>query len=39
MLLFKSGARANDRGGLMRSLSERMTEAEIAAVAEYIAGM
>jgi cytochrome c553 len=39
MLLFKSGARTNDRGSMMRSLSERMTEAEIAAVAEYIAGM
>ncbi len=39
MLLFKTGARTNDRGSMMRSLSERMTEAEIAAVAEYIAGM
>jgi cytochrome c553 len=39
MLLFKSGARTNDRGSMMRSLSERMTEAEINAVAEYIAGM
>lgn len=39
MLQFKSGARTNDRGSMMRSLSERMTEAEINAVAEYIAGL
>lgn len=39
MMLFKSGARTNDRGSMMRSLSVRMTEAEIAAVAEYIAGL
>jgi cytochrome c553 len=36
---FKSGARANDRRRAMRGVAERMTEAEIKAVAEYMAGL
>lgn len=36
---FKSGARANDKRRVMRVLAERMTEAEIKAVAEYMAGL
>lgn len=36
---FKTGARANDRRRAMRVLAERMTEAEIRAVAEYMAGL
>ncbi len=36
---FKKGARTNDRAHSMRSVAERMTEQEIAAVAEYLAGL
>lgn len=36
---FKSGARANDKGKVMRVVAERLTEAEIKAVAEYMAGL
>jgi cytochrome c553 len=36
MLKFKSGARANDRRQVMRSVTKRMTEDEIRAVAEYM---
>lgn len=36
---FKDGARTNDRGRVMRSLVSRMTDAEMKAVAEYIAGL
>jgi len=36
---FKQGARSNDRAHAMRTVSERMTEKEIAAVAEYLAGL
>jgi len=39
MLDFRSGQRANDKGGLMRRISERLTDEEIRAVAEYIAGL
>jgi len=39
LLQFKSGARSNDKGKVMRAVAQRMTEAEIAAVAEYLAGM
>ena len=39
MMKFKTGARANDRRRAMRVLAERMTEAEIRAVAEYMAGL
>jgi cytochrome c553 len=36
---FKSGARNNDKGKIMRSVAERLTEAEMKAVSEYLAGM
>jgi cytochrome c553 len=36
---FKSGVRTNDRGKLMRAVAERMTEQEMQAVSEYIAGL
>ncbi|HMN65382.1 MAG TPA: c-type cytochrome [Burkholderiaceae bacterium] len=36
---FRSGARSNDRGRVMRLLAARMTDEEIKAVAEYIAGL
>ncbi|MCL1961855.1 MAG: cytochrome c4 [Desulfovibrionaceae bacterium] len=36
---FKTGERANDKGKLMRVVAERMTEQEIKAVAEYLAGL
>ncbi|MFK7994963.1 MAG: cytochrome c [Granulosicoccus sp.] len=36
---FRSGARANDLNGVMRGVAERMTDAEIDAVANYIAGL
>lgn len=36
---FKSGKRANDKAKVMRSVAERMTEDEMKAVAEYIAGL
>jgi cytochrome c553 len=39
MMKFKTGARANDRRRAMRVLAELMTEAEIRAVAEYMAGL
>lgn len=39
MLDFKNGARANDKGRVMRVVAERLTEAEIKAVAEYMAGL
>lgn len=39
MLQFKSGARSNDRGRVMRTIASRMTEEEMKAVAEYIAGL
>jgi len=39
MRQFREGARTNDRGRVMRTLASRMTEAEMKAVAEYIAGM
>lgn len=39
MMDFKSGARANDKGRVMRVVAERLTEAEIKAVAEYMAGL
>jgi cytochrome c553 len=37
--LFRDGARANDRNGVMRGVAARMTEREIRAVAEYAAGL
>lgn len=36
---FRSGDRANDPNRMMRLVSERLTDAEIAAVAEYISGL
>jgi cytochrome c553 len=36
---FASGERSNDRGLVMQSVALRMTDAEMKAVAEYIAGM
>jgi cytochrome c553 len=39
MMKFKTGARANDRRRAMRVLADLMTEAEIRAVAEYMAGL
>lgn len=36
---FKSGARANDPAGMMRGVATRMSDAEIKAVAEYVAGL
>ena len=36
---FRSGERANDPNQMMRMIAARMSEAEIAAVADYIAGL
>lgn len=36
---FRSGTRSNDRGKMMQVVAERMTDAEIRAVAEYLSGM
>lgn len=36
---FKSGARANDKGKVMRAVAERLTEQEMKAVSEYLAGL
>jgi len=36
---FKSGARNNDTGKMMRNIAKNMTDAEMEAVAEYIAGL
>lgn len=36
---FKSGARKNDAARVMRAVAARMTDEEIAAVAEYLAGL
>ena len=36
---FRSGARANDAGEMMRSIAKRMSDDEIAAVANYISGL
>lgn len=35
---FRDGARANDPNGMMRGVAARMTDAEIAAVSQYIQG-
>lgn len=37
--LFRSGARANDPNGMMRGVANRMTDAEMEAVAEYLVGL
>ncbi len=36
---FRSGARANDAGKMMRNIAAKMTDEEIAAVASYIQGL
>jgi len=36
---FKSGARSNDVGKIMRNIALKMTDAEMEAVAEYMAGL
>jgi cytochrome c553 len=36
---FRSGERANDPASMMRTIAARMSDAEIAAVAEYISGV
>ncbi|OGA18613.1 MAG: cytochrome C [Betaproteobacteria bacterium RIFCSPLOWO2_02_FULL_66_14] len=36
---FKAGARANDPNGMMRAVAAKMTDPEIKAVAEYVAGL
>ena len=36
---FKSGARANDPNGMMRGVAAKMSDAEIKAVSEYVAGL
>ncbi|AHE99736.1 c-type cytochrome [Thioalkalivibrio paradoxus] len=36
---FRSGARANDNGRMMRNLAARMSDEDIRAVAEYMAGL
>jgi cytochrome c553 len=36
---FKNGIRVNDKGRVMRAVAERMTEQEMKAVSEYIAGL
>ncbi len=37
--LFRDGARANDPNGVMRGVASKMSESEIAAVAQYAAGL
>lgn len=36
---FRAGARANDAGSMMRGVAKKMSDAEIAAVAQYIQGL
>ena len=36
---FKSGARSNDRAHVMRAVAGRLTDEEMRAVAEYVAGL
>jgi cytochrome c553 len=36
---FRSGERANDAGQMMRNIAAKMTDAEIAAVAQYVQGL
>jgi cytochrome c553 len=37
--LFRSGTRANDPNGMMRGVAARLTDQEIAAVAQYVQGL
>ncbi len=36
---FRAGSRANDPNGMMRGVVARMTDREIQAVSEYVAGL
>ena len=36
---FRAGTRSNDPNGMMRGVAERMSDAEIAAVAQYVQGL
>lgn len=37
--MFRNGSRANDAGKMMRNIASKMSDAEIEAVSEYIAGL
>jgi len=39
MILFKTGARTNDKARVMRAVAERLTEREIAALSEYLVSL
>lgn len=39
LMAFRSGERANDPNGMMRMIAARLSDAEIKAVSEYIAGL
>jgi cytochrome c553 len=39
LMAFKSGARSNDRARVMRAVAGRLTDEEMKAVAEYVAGL
>jgi cytochrome c553 len=39
LIAFRAGERANDPAGMMRGVAARMSDAEMAAVADYIAGL
>ena len=39
LVAFRSGERANDPAGMMRGVATRMSDAEMAAVSDYIAGL
>jgi cytochrome c553 len=36
---FRAGERANDANAMMRSVAAKLTDAEMSALAEYIAGL
>ena len=36
---FRAGERANDTNAMMRSVAAKLTDADMASVAEYIAGL
>ena len=36
---FRAGERANDANAMMRSVAAKLTDAEMAALSEYIAGL
>lgn len=39
LLMFRRGERSNDRNAMMQEIAKRMTEEEIKAVSEYVAGL